>query len=202
LEPYEKQLEFIVKLLDKIEHEKENIIGPFTIHKEKELKKVQAPPQSPPPPLKYSSTNKGIDTTENKLLDDEDFLFFLKRSLTDRIISKILIGKKSIKFSKFDDLQDPRMHVRKFQEEEMEYLHDRDLLAKLFSHSLKDDALKWHFQLPKKSIYKYEDIIHQFLQYFKYNIIEKVQCKDLCKIKQLPNQSIRDFVKVWKRIAN
>jgi len=34
------------------------------------------------------------------------------------------------------------MHVRKFQEEAIEFLHDRDMLAKLFSSSLKDDAFK------------------------------------------------------------
>jgi len=39
-------------------------------------------------------------------------------------------------------MQDLKMHVRKLQEEIIEYMHDRDLLAKLFSHSLKDDALK------------------------------------------------------------
>jgi len=74
----------------------------------------------------------------------------------------VLTGKKSIKFTIFYGLQDPRMHVRKFQEEAMEYMHDKDLLAKLFSHNLKDDGLKWYFLLPKKSIDKYEDLIHQF----------------------------------------
>jgi len=72
-------------------------------------------------------------------------LFYLKRPLTDRILAKVLTGKKSIKFTKFDGLQDPQMNVRKFQEEAMEYMHDRDMLAKLFSHSLKDEALKWYF---------------------------------------------------------
>jgi len=51
------------------------------------------------------------------------------------------------------------MHVRKFQEA-MEYIHDKDMLAKLFSHGLKDDALKWYFLLLEKSIDKYEYLIH------------------------------------------
>lgn len=37
------------------------------------------------------------------------------------------------------------MHVRKFQEEAMKYVHDKDMFGKLFSHSIKDDALKWNF---------------------------------------------------------
>jgi len=41
----------------------------------------------------------------------------------------------------------------------MEYMHDGDFLTKLFSHSLKDDALKWYFQLIEKSIDRYEDLI-------------------------------------------
>ena len=82
--------------------------------------------------------------------DEVDFLFCLKHPLIDRIVSKILTRKKNIKFTKFDGLQDPKMHVRKFQEEVMEYLHDKYLLTKLFSHSLKDKVLKWYFLLPKK----------------------------------------------------
>lgn len=45
---------------------------------------------------------------------------------------------------------------------------------------------------------RYEDLIHFFLYTFRYNIAEKVYFKYLYKIKQLPNQSIRDFIKVWK----
>jgi len=82
--------------------------------------------------------------------DDDDFLFYLKRLLIDTILSKPLIGKKSIKFTKFDGLQDPKMHVIRFQYEALEYMHDKDLLAKLFSHSLKDVALKLYFLLPEK----------------------------------------------------
>ena len=52
------------------------------------------------------------------------------------------------------------MHVIKFQEEVMEYAHNKDMLVKLFSHSLRDDALKWYFLLPEKSIDKYEDLMH------------------------------------------
>jgi len=40
------------------------------------------------------------------------------------------------------------------------------------------------------------------LKKFRYNIIEKVQFKDLCKIKQSPNQSMYDFMKAWKQTAN
>lgn len=125
------------------------------------------------------------------MVDEDDFLCCLNRPLTDRILDKILPGKKSIKFTKFDGMKDP-----------IEYMHDRDLLAKLFSHGLKDDAIKWYFHLPKNNIDRYKYLIHLFLQNFRYNIAEKVYFKDLCKIKQLPNQSIKDFVKIWKQMVN
>ena len=80
-------------------------------------------------------------------------------------------------------MQDPKMHVREFQEEAIEYIHDRDLLAKLFSYSLRDQALNWYFQLPESSINKYEDLIKVFLHNYGYNIPEKLYLKDLCKIK-------------------
>jgi len=75
----------------------------------------------------------------------------------------MITRKKNFKFTTFYGSQDPKMHVRKFQEEVMEYMHDRDLLARLFSHSLKNDALKWYFLLPEKSIDRYEDFFNQFL---------------------------------------
>lgn len=88
------------------------------------------------------------------------------------------------------------MHVRKFQEEAIEYIHDRYLLAKLFSYSLKDEALKGYFQLHENSIDRYEDLIHIYLHNFSYNIVKKVYFKYLCKIKSFLNQSVKDFVKV------
>jgi len=94
------------------------------------------------------------------------------------------------------------MHIIKFQEEAMEYMHDRDLLAKLCLHSLKEDALKWYFLLPEKSIDRYENLVHQFLHYFKYNIVEKVHFNYFYKIKKMPNQSVHDFVKIWKFTTN
>jgi len=76
-------------------------------------------------------------------------------------------------------MQDPKMDISKFQEEAIEYELCRDLLTKLLSHILKDDALKWDFQLPKSSIDRYEDLIHSFLHNFSYNIVEKVYFKGL-----------------------
>lgn len=95
--------------------------------------------------------------------DDDDFLYCLKHQLIDRIMSKLFVGKKSLKFIKFDGFQYPKMHFKKFQQEAIKYIHDTHMLTKLFSSSLKDDALKWYFSLPKKSIDKYEDLLYKLL---------------------------------------
>lgn len=42
-------------------------------------------------------------------------------------------------------MEDPRVHVHRSQEESITYMHDIDLLAKLFSHSLRYQALNWYF---------------------------------------------------------
>jgi len=41
------------------------------------------------------------------------------------------------------------------------------MLEKLFSHNLKNDALKWYFTLHEKSIDKYENLVHNVLNNFK-----------------------------------
>ena len=98
--------------------------------------------QPPPPPTPPPTNNMGIN---NKESSEYDFLSCLKRPLTTRIIAKVIPRKKSVKFTKFDGIQDPKMHVHKFHEDAIEYMHDQYLLAKLFSYSLKDEALKWYF---------------------------------------------------------
>lgn len=103
---------------------------------------------------------------------------------------------------KFNGFQDLKMHVRKFQEEAIKFLHDTDMLAKLFSSSLIDDALKWYFSLPEKSIDKYEDLILQFIANFKYNFQDRTEFRDLCKLKKVHGQYLSDFVKKWKKVTN
>lgn len=58
------------------------------------------------------------------------------------------------------------------------------MLGKCFSCSLKDDALKWYYSLPKKSIDEYEYCILQFISNFKYNIQDKIEFNDLLNIKK------------------
>jgi len=96
-------------------------------------------PPPPPPSIKIGIMYHNIQS------DEDDFLSYLKRPLTARVLTKIIIGKKSVNFTKFDGMQDHKMHVHKFHEEAMEYMHDQDFLANLFSHSMKDKALKWYF---------------------------------------------------------
>lgn len=94
------------------------------------------------------------------------------------------------------------MHVCRFQDEAIAYVHDKDLLAKLFSYSLRDQALNWYFHLLESSIDRYKDLIKVFLHNYGYNITEKVYLKDFCKIKQLPLQSITNFIRMWTQIVN
>jgi len=47
-----------MKLLDKLEHERVNKIGPFLILKENELRNTMVPPQTPPPPPIVNSPNQ------------------------------------------------------------------------------------------------------------------------------------------------
>lgn len=75
-------------------------------------------------------------------------------------------------------------------------------LLNVFSHILKDDALKWYFTLPKKNIDKYEYLIHEFLNKFKYNIQEKAQYKYFYRTKKLINQSLTKFVIICKKVTN
>jgi len=61
-------------------------------------------------------------------------------------------------------------------------MHDTNLLAKLFSSSLKNEALNWYFQLLENRIYSYEDLIHIFFHNYGYNITEKCILKAYAKL--------------------
>lgn len=66
-------------------------------------------------------------------------------------------------------------------------LHDHDFIIKFFSSSLKDDVLKGYLSLPKKSIDNYANLILQFIANFKNNIQDKIEFKDLCRMKYMVN---------------
>jgi len=58
-------------------------------------------------------------------------------------------------------------------------MHEIDLLAKLFCYNLKDEALKWYYQLLENNIDSFEDLIRIFLHTYGYNITKKVYFKDI-----------------------
>lgn len=47
--------------------------------------------------------------------DGGDLLSCLKHPLSDRIMSKLFVGKKRLKFTKFDGFKDPKMYFQIFQ---------------------------------------------------------------------------------------
>lgn len=189
----------MVDVLHELEKDRINHTNEFVILKGALLHTSNNTQQPNHPPSPTSPSPKITLASQTIVSDEDDFLSYLKRPLTTRFLAKVLLGKKSVKFTRFYGIQDPRMHVHKFQEEAIEYMNDRDLLAKLFSYSFKDEAIKWYLQLLESIIDRYEDLIRLFLHICGYNIIEKVYLKDLCKIKQLPNQSMKNFVKIWKK---
>lgn len=58
MNPFDKQKEFFVKLIEKIEHENINRIGPFSMLKENEIRVENVPHQTPPPPPIVNNHNQ------------------------------------------------------------------------------------------------------------------------------------------------
>lgn len=85
-----------------------------------------------------------------------------RNSFFQRIKEYIMDTNKSLKFTKYEHHEDPRLHMKKFEDEVLVITLDRDLHAKLFPLTLKGSSLKWFNNLPHNSIQDYTQlkIIH------------------------------------------
>jgi len=63
----------------------------------------------------------------------------------------------------FDDHSDPRMHLQRYHLEVISFDNDDDLLANLFSLSLKAEPLLWFTNFLNKSITCFNDIVKAFI---------------------------------------
>jgi len=62
---------------------------------------------------------------------------------------------EDINFSKYNGISDPRMHIAIFEESACNHLCDTDMLARLFSSSLRKEASEWFYNLEDQSITRY-----------------------------------------------
>lgn len=72
-----------------------------------------------------------------------------------RIRSTILYSNKALKFTKFDGKIDPYLDLCIFSDEVSSIIMDDELHAKLFSLSLKGEAIEWFSKLLHASINKF-----------------------------------------------
>ena len=87
--------------MNELEYDRFNHIGTFITLEEVEFRKIQEPhqtsnpPQTPPSSPKLNSLNTSHVASQNTRVDEDEFLSYLKRPLTARILAKIISRKKS-----------------------------------------------------------------------------------------------------------
>lgn len=110
--------------------------------------------------------------------------------------------KKSLKFTKYEGHKDPQLHMQFLESEVSIITLDRYLHAKLFPLTLKGNALLWFNKFPKNNIQDFSQLKRSFISAFKVFIPLKTSFTKLMKLKQREGQTIEDFIKHWKKIAN
>lgn len=79
-------------------------------------------------------------------------------------------------------------------------MNDPNLMAKLFSESLKDDALEWYYTLPSQSITSFKMLTTKLTKNYRYHVKPETKIIDFYELKQ--RWKFSAFIKVWRRKAN
>jgi len=90
---------------------------------------------------------------------------------------------EDITFSKYDGINDPRMHITIFEEAACCHLYDEDMLARLFQLSLGEEASEWFYELKDQSITSYRQLKQEFLDQYQHSIKKKPTIMDLARMR-------------------
>lgn len=73
-------------------------------------------------------------------------------------------------------------------------------MCKLFPQILKGSALKWFYQLEPTTISSFKEMSKVFLENYTANIYMGMSCKELYKIVQQLDESLRAYIKRFSKV--
>jgi hypothetical protein len=103
-------------------------------------------------------------------------------------------GFKPPHLSAFDGKSDPMEHVTAFNACMAVVRAPDSLKCKLLAGTFTDAALRWYMNLPRFSIFSYQDMTRKLIQQFSASRHRKVPAISLFNVRQGHNESLRDYL--------
>ncbi|XP_062012575.1 uncharacterized protein LOC133729116 [Rosa rugosa] len=108
---------------------------------------------------------------------------------------------KPLKIEKYNGTRDPYHHLEVFESILHGTRYTDAMACHAFEETLTDEALRWFLNLPTNSIDSFQELGDKFLRRFILCGGGYRTTPDLFRLKQRPNERLRDFVRRWQNQA-
>ncbi|XP_074573492.1 uncharacterized protein LOC141829918 [Curcuma longa] len=122
---------------------------------------------------------------------------FIRRILEEEVPRHF----RAPQFSDYTGTTDPEDHVGRFENAASLHQYTDAIRCRVFSTTFSGSALRWFSRLPPASINSFDDFKEMFVRHFSTS---RTYCKttmDLFTTKQRPQESLKDFVRRFNRVA-
>ncbi|XP_004241095.1 uncharacterized protein [Solanum lycopersicum] len=107
-------------------------------------------------------------------------------------------GYKLPKFKMFNDIGDPKAHLRMYCDKLVGVGRDERILMKLFMRSLTGEALAWYIEQDSWKWVEWVDMATDFMNRFGFNIENAPYWFYIQNLKNKPSESFREYAIRWR----
>ncbi|XP_071918910.1 uncharacterized protein [Coffea arabica] len=111
------------------------------------------------------------------------------------------VGFKAPKFTKYDEMENPKTHLRMFANKLGRPIDDENLPIRLFPESLEGNALDWYSNLKPEDMRSWLDLSTAFVRQYEYNCELAPTRTTLEGTKRKPSEDHKTYAKRWRKLA-
>ncbi|VFQ96089.1 unnamed protein product [Cuscuta campestris] len=108
---------------------------------------------------------------------------------------------KTPQIKAYNGTTDPQDHLARFGANVVMYAYPEEIKCRCFLATLEGQACEWFHKLPKRSIDKWSDLAHKFLEHFASSRRQKLPFSHLLNVKIRKGEQLREFINRWEKEA-
>ncbi|VFQ71993.1 unnamed protein product [Cuscuta campestris] len=108
---------------------------------------------------------------------------------------------KTPQIKAYNGTTDPQDHLARFEANVVMYAYPEEIKCRCFLATLEGQACEWFHKLPKRSIDKWSDLAHKFLEHFASSRRQKLPFSHLLNVKIRKGEQLREFINRWEKEA-
>ncbi|VFQ88691.1 unnamed protein product [Cuscuta campestris] len=108
---------------------------------------------------------------------------------------------KTPQIKAYNGTSDPQDHLARFGVNVVMYAYPEEIKCRCFLATLEGQACEWFHKLPNRSIDKWSDLAHKFLEHFASSRRQKLPFSHLLNVKIWKGEQLREFINRAKYLA-